>query len=211
MDELQLLSISPKRVVIGGLEHEIYRYDLRMNHEAELRSALARFYPDKGGFRDRLIEYRMGCAAGPKQIVEQIALPLNTSAESTASTPLQLASDSENSTPPQRFQPPVVMAPAVGEFNQLACRAADAILDDPGQRFNPCTIFGKSGLGKTRLLHYLRDVLSKSHPDAALQLVSAEAFLNEFVQSLRKQRMAEFRKRYRTLDVLLVDGLQILK
>ena len=211
MDELQLLSISPKRVVIGGLEHEIYRYDLQMNHEAELRSALARFYPDKGGFHDRLIEYRMGRATGPKKVVEQVALPFDTAAESTASTPPQFASDSANPPPPQRFQPPVVLAPAVGEFNQLACRAADAILDAPGQRFNPCTIFGKSGLGKTRLLHYLRDALSGSYPDVALQLVSAEEFLNEFVQSLRKQRMAEFRKRYRTLDVLLVDGLQILK
>ena len=91
----------------------------------------------------------------------------------------------------------------MGEFNQLACRAADAILDDPGRRFNPCTVFGKSGLGKTRLLQYLRNSLAETHPDFTLRLVSAEEFLNEFVQSLRKQ--------YRELDVLLVDGLQILK
>lgn len=211
MDELQLLSISPKRVVIGGLEHEIYRYDFRMNHEAELRSVLARFYPDKGGFRDRLIEYRMGRATFPKQAAEQVALPLDAPAEPTVPSQSQPVPSSACPNRSEPFRPPAFATPVVGEFNQLACRAADAILDDPGRRFNPCTVFGKSGLGKTRLLQYLRNSLAETHPDFTLRLVSAEEFLNEFVQSLRKQRMHEFRKQYRELDVLLVDGLQILK
>jgi len=211
MDELQLLSISPKRVVIGGLEHEIYRYDLRMNHEAELRSAFARFYPDQGGFRDRAIEYRLGRTKGSKKPVEQATLPLGAPTESTASTSPQLASDSPPPAAPGLFQHTPMPTPAVGEFNQLAHRTVTAILNDPGQRFNPCTLVGKSGLGKTRLLQHLRDSLTQSHPDSAVLLISAEEFLNEFVQSLRKQKMAEFRKRFRELDALLVDGLHTLK
>jgi chromosomal replication initiator protein len=98
----------------------------------------------------------------------------------------------------------------IGPSNQLAHAAAVAAASG-GARHNPIFLCGGTGLGKTHLLHAVAHRVQSERPHARILYVSAERFVNEFVQALQDQKMAEFRARYRErCDVLLVDDIQFL-
>ncbi len=99
----------------------------------------------------------------------------------------------------------------VGPSNQLAHAAAMAAAGGGGRRHNPLFICGGTGLGKTHLVHALAHRIREEHPAARIVYLSAERFVNEFVQALQDQRMNDFRARYRErCDVLLVDDIHFL-
>lgn len=98
-----------------------------------------------------------------------------------------------------------------GPSNQLAHAAAIAAAGGAGRRHNPLFICGGTGLGKTHLVHAVAHRVHEERPDARIIYVSAEKFVNEFVQALQDQKMHEFRARYRErCDLLLVDDIQFL-
>ncbi|HLZ10738.1 MAG TPA: DnaA/Hda family protein, partial [Chloroflexota bacterium] len=96
----------------------------------------------------------------------------------------------------------------VGKSNQMAHAAAASVADDPGLGFNPLFIHSGVGLGKTHLLHAIAHVVARK--GLRTLYVSAEQFTNEMVQSIREHRNEEFRQRYRSNDVLLVDDVQFI-
>ena len=99
----------------------------------------------------------------------------------------------------------------VGPSNQLAHAAAIGAAGGGGPRHNPLFLCGGTGLGKTHLVHAVAHRVREDRPDARIMYVSAEKFVNEFVQSLQEQKMNEFRRRYREhCDLLLVDDIQFL-
>jgi chromosomal replication initiator protein len=99
----------------------------------------------------------------------------------------------------------------VGPSNQLAHAASIAAAGGGGPRHNPLFLCGGTGLGKTHLVHAVAHRIREERPEARIVYVSAEKFINEFVQALQDQKMAEFRARYREkCDVLLVDDIQFL-
>jgi chromosomal replication initiator protein len=99
----------------------------------------------------------------------------------------------------------------VGPSNQLAHAAAIAAAGGGGRRHNPLFICGGTGLGKTHLVHAVAYRVRAERPSSRIVYLSAEKFVNEFVQSLQDQRMNEFRARYRDrCDLLLVDDIQFL-
>ena len=99
----------------------------------------------------------------------------------------------------------------VGPSNQLAHAAAIAAAGGGGPRHNPLFLCGGTGLGKTHLVHAVAHRFRKERPSSRILYVSAEKFVNEFVQSLQEGRMNEFRARYRErCDLLLVDDIQFL-
>ena len=99
----------------------------------------------------------------------------------------------------------------VGPSNQLAHAAAIGAAGGGGPRHNPLFFCGGTGLGKTHLVHAVAHRFRSEHPHARILYVSAEKFVNEFVQALQDQRMNEFRARYRDrCDMLLVDDIQFL-
>lgn len=97
-----------------------------------------------------------------------------------------------------------------GKNNKFAYTAASAVADAPGNIYNPLFIFGGVGLGKTHLMHAIGHYALKQKPDMHIKYVTAENFMNDFVQSIQKKGMEEFREEYRTLDLLLIDDIQFL-
>jgi chromosomal replication initiator protein len=99
----------------------------------------------------------------------------------------------------------------VGPSNQLAHAASIAAAGGGGRRHNPLFICGGTGLGKTHLVHGVAHRVRAERPNARIVYISAERFVNEFVQALQDQKMGEFRSRYRErCDLLLVDDIQFL-
>jgi chromosomal replication initiator protein len=99
----------------------------------------------------------------------------------------------------------------IGPSNQLAHAAAIGAAGGAGPRHNPLFLCGGTGLGKTHLVHAVAHRVREERPEARILYVSAEKFVNEFVQSLQDQKMSEFRARYRErCDLLLVDDIQFL-
>jgi chromosomal replication initiator protein len=98
----------------------------------------------------------------------------------------------------------------VGKQNELAHAAAQAVCSQPGGVYNPLFIYGGVGLGKTHLLQAIGNELLRKIPSTKILYVTSERFTNDFISALRSNRMNEFKNRYRTVDVLLVDDIQFL-
>jgi chromosomal replication initiator protein len=98
----------------------------------------------------------------------------------------------------------------VGSSNQFAHAASRAVAEAPSRSYNPLYIYGGVGLGKTHLMHAIGHyVLSHDH-GLKLTYISSERFMNEMINALRFDRVLDFRERYRSVDVLLVDDIQFL-
>lgn len=98
-----------------------------------------------------------------------------------------------------------------GPSNQFACAAAKAVADSPGTTYNPLFIYGGVGLGKTHLITAVGNAVADKRQDFNILYVSSEQFTNEVVSSCRHQRMEEFKTKYRSLDLLLIDDVQLLE
>lgn len=99
----------------------------------------------------------------------------------------------------------------VGTNNQLATAAAGAAADRPGRLYNPLVFYGGVGLGKTHLMHAIGHRVLRNNADARVAYVSAEQFMNEMITAIQRGTTAQFRARYREMDLLLVDDVQFLK
>ncbi len=99
----------------------------------------------------------------------------------------------------------------VGQSNRFAHAAAMAVGEQPGSHYNPLFIYGGAGLGKTHLLHAVGHHRRELAPSSVIRYVSSEQFFNEFINGIRRKQMAEFKARYRTIDVLLLDDVQFFE
>jgi chromosomal replication initiator protein len=98
----------------------------------------------------------------------------------------------------------------VGPSNQFAEAACRAVAEAPSRSYNPLFIYGGVGLGKTHLMHAIGHYVLSHHPKMRLTYISTERFKNEMMNAVKNNRIYEFRERYRTVDVLLVDDIQFL-
>lgn len=99
----------------------------------------------------------------------------------------------------------------IGEGNRIAHAAALAVAEAPSEAYNPLFLHGPPGLGKTHLLVAVANYLATCAPELNVRYTTAECFTNEFVAALRSAGAEEFKRRYRDLDVLLVDDVQFLE
>jgi chromosomal replication initiator protein len=98
----------------------------------------------------------------------------------------------------------------VGSSNQFAHAACRAVAEAPSRSYNPLFIYGGVGLGKTHLMHAIGQYVLRHDSSLKLTYISAERFMNEMINAVRYDRIIDFRERYRTVDVLLVDDVQFI-
>ena len=99
----------------------------------------------------------------------------------------------------------------IGASNRFAHAAAVAVAEAPAKAYNPLFIYGESGLGKTHLLHAIGAYAKELYGSVRVRYVSSEEFTNDFINSIRDDKASVFQRRYRDLDILLVDDIQFLE
>ncbi len=99
----------------------------------------------------------------------------------------------------------------IGTSNRFAHAAALSVAETPAKSYNPLFIYGDAGLGKTHLLQAIAHYVNENYPTYTVRYVTTETFLNQFVDAIRAGAMASFKKRYREVDVLLLDDIQFIE
>ena len=224
LEELSLAEISQGRAVIAGIPHPVFQFDIKKNYDSLIRQLLMELFPEYAPFPKKQVEYHVGEYQSLKKEPVQAEFSFNQS-PSTASIVGAPTTQRvpQNSMPSDRmnnivrfpfksiFDPKYTLESfVVGKNNRLAYKAGYLASQTPGIAYNPFVIYGKMGIGKTHLLEGIGHSIQSRHPHLKIVYATAENFLNDFITHVKSQRMALFRKRYREVDVLLLDDLHIL-
>jgi len=155
-------------------------------------------------------------ALRPMQVEFIVDPAMRPAAEAAATAPAEtVAAPVAEAEPPRAAEPPfnphnTFETFIVGDKNQFAHSTALAVAGNPGRSFNPLFLFGGVGLGKTHLLHAIGHHVLQTKRGAKVAYLSCERFTNEFIDALQTHSLVKFRRRYRQLDLLLVDDIQFL-
>lgn len=172
-------------------------------------------------FRDWLTKHYSGLIAEAMKEVKRPGSTIAFVADPRVDSIPESASGAEADVP---YEPPTEASPSslglnprytfgsfiVGQSNQFAHAACRAVAEAPSRSYNPLFIYGGVGLGKTHLMHAVGHYVLQHGKNLKLTYISSERFINEFINSVRFERVIDFRERYRSVDVLLVDDIQFL-
>ncbi|MGE3276006.1 MAG: chromosomal replication initiator protein DnaA [Vicinamibacterales bacterium] len=173
--------------------------------EAGRPESRVRFVPTSGA--------GAGAALPPAEaaVVEPQVAPVTGSTFATDPTSPPAPTESVATTPPGGLNPRYTFETfIVGASNQFAHAACRAVAEAPSRSYNPLFIYGGVGLGKTHLMHAIGQYVLQHNRGVRLTYISSERFMNEMINAVRYDRILDFRERYRSVDVLLVDDIQFV-
>lgn len=165
-------------------------------------------------------EVRFGITVDPELSSDTLTGP---SQDYTATPPAEAGEPEEPDAPvlpptpkpsaePTRLNPRYIFETfVIGSSNRFAHAAAVAVAEAPAKAYNPLFIYGDSGLGKTHLLHAIGHYAHNLYPHVRVRYVNSEEFTNDFINSIGEGRAGAFQRRYRDVDVLLIDDIQFLQ
>jgi chromosomal replication initiator protein len=220
VSELSLWDDILARIETKVNRHSFYTWFRPTTFVAEDRLSLTVRVPNPL-FKDWLTKHYSGVIAEAMNEVKRPNLTLNFVAEPQMDVPViplsveeaALESGQPAATPPG----PAGLNPRytfdtfiVGSSNQFAHAACRAVAEAPSRSYNPLFIYGGVGLGKTHLMHAVGQYVLKHDRNLKLTYISSERFMNEMINAVRYDRVLDFRERYRSVDVLLVDDIQFL-
>jgi chromosomal replication initiator protein len=175
-------------------------------------------------FKDWLTKHYSGVITEALSEVKRPNLVVNFVPDAAAETPSSIQLGADETTTFDANAAPAVAAPGpaglnprytfdtfiVGSSNQFAHAACRAVAEAPSRSYNPLFIYGGVGLGKTHLMHAVGQYVLQHDRSLKLTYISSERFMNEMINAVRYDRVLDFRERYRSVDVLLVDDIQFL-
>ena len=212
------------RIEMKVNRHSFYTWFRPTNFVAEDRSSVTVRVPNPL-FQEWLMKHYSAVIAEAARELKRPNLQVNFVADPQADAPgIPLSDDEEaalqNEPPPSTEPGPAGLAGLnprytfdtfiVGSSNQFAHAACRAVAEAPSRSYNPLFIYGGVGLGKTHLMHAVGHYVLQHDRDVRLTYISSERFMNEMINALRYDRVLDFRERYRSVDVLLVDDIQFL-
>ena len=201
--------------------HSFYTWFRPTTFVADDRSSVTVRVPN-ALFKDWLTKHYAGVIAEAMTELKRPALVVNFVADAPSETPViplsaEEAAALENGPPPPAQPGAAGLNPRytfdtfiVGSSNQFAHAACRAVAEAPSRSYNPLFIYGGVGLGKTHLMHAVGQYVLLHDRNLKLTYISSERFMNEMINAVRYDRILDFRERYRSVDVLLVDDIQFL-
>jgi chromosomal replication initiator protein len=151
-----------------------------------------------------------GATTGPATGAAQNVFPLAPAAEPQRRPRDELLSITDESA--TRLNPKYTFDTfVIGASNRFAHAAAVAVAEAPAKAYNPLFVYGESGLGKTHLLHAIGHYARNLYANVKVRYVNSEEFTNDFINSIRDDKASNFQRRYRDVDVLLIDDIQFLQ
>ncbi|MGC9667002.1 chromosomal replication initiator protein DnaA [Planosporangium sp. 12N6] len=172
---------------------------------------LGRTMPTGAASANAAVRHGDGTAAGARP-VEPRDEPPRSSRPGTGRGDRGLPGAAGSDNPGNRLNPKYMFETfVIGSSNRFAHAAAVAVAESPAKAYNPLFIYGHSGLGKTHLLHAIGHYAQTLGNARSVRYVSTEEFTNEFINSLRDDKTSAFQRRYRDVDILLIDDIQFLE
>lgn len=206
---IQLLAVADEQATIA-VANEFHKSRIFTNHISDIEAALTQVLGRQVTViltvdPAALSDYTPSIAS--IAVIPQRGMPSEAKEkQAQAAADMAVRSGNSNLNPKYIFDTFVV-----GSSNLFCHSAALAVSDRPGQAYNPLFIYGDVGLGKTHLLQAIGNQILKRSPKLVVRYMTCEKFTNEVINSIRDDRMIEFRKRYRQVDVLLVDDIQFIE
>lgn len=196
--ETELSEDSTENDLVIGVKNIFTKQQLESKFDSQIRQILA-----KNRVTPESITYRIFSAKKPARTQE---------VEMNNFRPTRANSSVENSAIENKFNPKYTLDSfVVGGNNDLAYTVAQAIVEKPGERYNPMFVYGSVGLGKTHLIQAVGNELLKKKPNLNVHYTTTEAFIGKFMSYLRnKNKRDNFSDRYKDIDVLIMDDIQFI-
>jgi chromosomal replication initiator protein len=149
---------------------------------------------------DEMVDQRSAAEPEDEQTAEVLVMPV------------RRERDAHRQAEPARLNPKYTFDTfVIGASNRFAHAASVAVAEAPAKAYNPLFVYGESGLGKTHLLHAIGDYAQHLYSGVRVRYVNSEEFTNDFINAIRDERAGAFQRRYRDVDVLLIDDIQFLQ
>jgi chromosomal replication initiator protein len=185
-------------IIYVGVPNEFVRDWLKNKYHKLITKTIADIYENM-----RAVEYVITKIETNKQEVSKI-LDINKNNKELPLADLYISPE-DNLNPKYHFNSFIV-----GSFNELAYAASQAIIENPGTKYNPFFVYGGTGLGKTHLIQAVGNKIKEKYPNKKVNYITLEKFATDFINSLQNNKANSFKEKYRKYDLLIIDDIQFI-